>query len=106
MVRLAKLSVYPEYFRWTFLKPEFDKAAWVKTWIEKREMVYDTDDGGEEISYWVVIINGVAEFYKLQHIWGWTSSNRDRELENHFEFTEVTREDLDKKAKENLKFVV
>lgn len=107
MLKVAELSTWSKYFRWEF--PKF--TNWIpdiEAWIKDREYVHDCDNCGDETSYFVVMENGEAKFYKLYHNWYWDGyGTGESQLINDFEFTECSRDEIaGSDAKKNLGFVV
>ena len=105
MIRVGKLSTSPKYFRWEFVKDP-DKFS-VGQWIKDRQWVWDSDNCGEETTFWAVVRGSKPHFYKVTHSWHWHDyGGEEAELVNEFEITEVETRTLVADAKENLKFVV
>ena len=105
MLRVANLSADARYFRWVFPKvpPE---AFNFERWIEGRQWIHDTDICGDYRQFWVVIRGDKVTYHKVEHNW-WVERDPEFRVENVFEFTEISRADVDEKyAKENLRFVL
>lgn len=103
MIKIAKLSVSPQYFKWLF--PENTHFN-IQRYIRTKEWIYDSDNYGHDISFWVVVIDGDPTFYKSEHMWEWDYCDDEPVLENEFYITNVSKPDLDAEAKNNLRFVV
>jgi len=103
MYKVADLSVNPRYFKWDFIKEDFN----VENYIKRKEYVYDADSCGNETNFWVVVKEGTPRFYRSYHEWYWNNyGQEDSELINEFEIEEVTQETLNGDAKINLRFVI
>ena len=104
MIKVANLSSYPEYFKWEFIKNP-DKFNF-ENWVKNKLFVYDSDNSGNDISYWVVSEDGVNKYYKVYHEWCWWETNIEGfnvYVENIFEITKVNKNDV---KSECLKFVI
>lgn len=107
MIRVANLSVWPEYFRWQFItSAEFDFSDW----IQNKLYVWDCDNGGDDHYYYVVIENDQVTFYKVEHSYYWDSASDDEIAENYvrniFEITKCSKKDIGSWSRDNLKFIV
>ena len=104
MMKVAKLSVYHEYFKWKFIVgPDFN----VENFIKNKERVHDADSCGDCISFWVVVTDGEPKFYRSEHSWYWHNyGQEDSELINEFDIAEVPKIGVLEEAKDNLRFVV
>ena len=103
MIRVADLSSYhPKYFKWKFIK-EPNKFNF-ENWVKDELFVYDSDNSGDDTSYWVVSNDGEHKFYKVYHEWYWTTDSEGfNVVENNFEIKEVNKNDV---KSECLKFVI
>lgn len=102
LVKIARLDSW--HFHWDFVKKPFA----VENWLEEKLRVYDTDSGGSNASFWVVMNDeGEPTFWRCHHSYHWANyGQEDSYLTNEFEIEVVSREELDANAQKALKFVV
>lgn len=101
MMKVARLDTY--YFKWEFVSEPFD----FKKWVKEKSWVYDFDQCGDEVSFWVTMKEGEPTFYRVRHDWYWHNYGlEDSEAMNDFEIRIVQKDALDKEAAKALRFVV
>lgn len=104
MIKIAKLSTSPEYFKWDFIKKS---NFCIDSYITGKETLYDADCCGDEVVYWVVVTDGDPIFYRCYHSWWWHNYGLDNsELRNEFGVIEIDKDNLDDEAKANIRFVI
>lgn len=91
------------YFKWIWAPP--NKPFSLEQYIKDRDTVYDADDCGDSITFWVIQTYNTVRYFRSAHSW-WIDLDDGWNLENEFTFEEVTKDDLPPDALANTKFIV
>lgn len=100
MIRVARLG-YGE-FHWSFIdRPYLDFN--MENYIKGEEHVWDCDNCGDAISYWVAVGEYGPKFYKCDHSWCWEHYGQDEAMVvNEFDVTVVFRDEIPGKYADDL----
>ena len=100
-IKFGKINDYSknrklDYFKWHFAETD-DIPKYIKEMCEESEYVNDSDNSGDDTYYYVVGHEGEFRFFKIRHSWYWHNFGQENSnLENEFEFSEITKEEVDK----------